>query len=122
MLSRYGWYRSDPTKPREHQRVGRLKPNDLGLFDMLGNVWEWTHDPFVDPCLGGLERATPDDPPGGPMSNETERVLRGGASDCTEQYLRSAVRNRRLPRSRYGSDGFRVARTLKPSPPRSAVR
>jgi hypothetical protein len=49
---------------------------------------------------------------------ELERVLRGGATDCSEPFLRSAMRNRHLPNSRYGSDGFRVARTLKPKPTR----
>ena len=108
-LSKYGWYRVDTTSPSQHHPVGRLKPNRLGLFDMLGNAWEWTLDPFVHEA----ERATL----GGVVSNDAQRVLRGGASDCNEPYLRSSVRHRLSPHTRNGSIGFRVARTLKRSPP-----
>jgi serine/threonine protein kinase/formylglycine-generating enzyme required for sulfatase activity len=114
LLSKYGWYLRDRTMPRQHQRVGRLKPNALGLFDMLGNVWEWSLDPIGAFGASGLERVTPDEWPGGSVSDEVERPLRGGADDCGADYLRSAARNRHLPHIRYGSDGFRVARTLKP--------
>jgi formylglycine-generating enzyme required for sulfatase activity len=118
LITKYAWYRIDKTSPRRHLEVGRLKPNNLGLFDMLGNVWEWTHDPYVYPFVGGIESATPDNEQGGPVTNATERVLRGGASDSSEpHYMRSAMRNRHLPHSRYGSDGFRVARTLKAGTP-----
>ena len=118
LLSKYACDKIGRTSPRRHFEVGRLKPNHLGLFDILGNVWEWVHDPFVVPVAGGVEMAVLDDPPGGPVTNEIERVLRGGASDCVDpQYFRSAMRNRHLPHSRYGSDGFRIARTLKPAPP-----
>jgi len=116
LLSKYACYKIETTSPQRHYEVGRLKPNNLGLFDMLGNVWEWALDPLVDHSVVGIELAAFDNQPGGPVTNDVERVLRGGASDCTEPYLRSAMRNRHLPHSRYGSDGFRVARTLKPAP------
>jgi formylglycine-generating enzyme required for sulfatase activity len=114
ILAEYGHYMSDPMgSDSQHLGVGRLRPNELGLFDMLGNAWEWTHDPSIAPYAPGLELTTDRDP-GGPVSNWIARGMRGGASDCCEpRYLRSAMRNRRLPHSRYGSDGFRVARTLR---------
>jgi formylglycine-generating enzyme required for sulfatase activity len=116
LLSKYAWYRTNKAAHKSHYEAGRLMPNTLGLFDMLGNVWEWVHNAYVDPYKGGTESAAVDNDPGGVVTVELERVLRGGATDCTESYLRSAMRNRHLPNSRYGSDGFRVARTLKPKP------
>ena len=116
---------SDPAKfDQPHIGVGRLKPNELGLFDMMGNAWEWTHEPSLSPYAAEPDRTTPDRDPGGPISNGITRGLRGGASDCCEpRYLRSAMRNRRLPISRYPSDGFRVARTLHlPAPTDSSAR
>jgi formylglycine-generating enzyme required for sulfatase activity len=118
LLSKYAWYKTDNAAHKQHCEVGRLMPNTLGLFDMLGNVWEWVHDSCVDPYAGGTEPTATDTDPGGLVTNALERVLRGGASDCNEPYLRSAMRNRRPPNSRYGSDGFRVARTLKEKPSR----
>jgi formylglycine-generating enzyme required for sulfatase activity len=119
ILHQYGWYSSEPMRSnRQHLGVGRLKPNEIGLFDMLGNAWEWTHEPSIHIYAGGLEQTTTDKDPGGPISNQIARGSRGGASDCCEpRYLRSAMRNRHLPHSRYGSDGFRVARTIHVPPP-----
>jgi formylglycine-generating enzyme required for sulfatase activity len=122
LLSKYAWYKDDTSNPhRQHHPTGQLKPNKLGLFDMLGNVWEWTHDPSIEPYTSEPERTRSDNVPSGAVSYDTERALRGGATDCAEpHYVRSAMRNRHLPHSRYGSDGFRVARTLKQPPRRSA--
>lgn len=54
------------------QAVGRKGPNQLGLFDMCGNVWEWCHDTFVRDV-----RCVPRD--GTPFSGDgSDRVLRGG--------------------------------------------
>jgi formylglycine-generating enzyme required for sulfatase activity len=120
LLSKYAKCRVDQASPHRHHEVGRLKPNNLGLFDMLGNVWEWTLDPFIDQFDGSIELAVRDEEPRGLVTNEVERVLRGGASDCNEpHYFRSATRNRHLPHSRYGSDGFRVARTVITATPLS---
>ena len=45
MLQHYGWYKT--TSDISTQSVGMLKPNELGLFDVYGNVWEWCSDFFT---------------------------------------------------------------------------
>ena len=52
LLSEYGWY-SNNAEHRMHP-VGGKKPNDLGLFDVLGNAWEWVLDPYYKDYEHGL--------------------------------------------------------------------
>ena len=81
--------------------------NPFGLFDMAGNVWEWTqdcwHDNYTEAPTDGsawLEQNSGDC---------TRRVLRGGSWGLNPQGLRSAGRGRGVPVAAYFS-GFRVAR------------
>jgi sulfatase modifying factor 1 len=87
--------------------VGSYPPNDLGLFEMTGNVWEWCADWF-DP---GYYARAPRVAPTGP-SHGTSRVMRGGSYLCHESYCwryRVDSRSSNTPDSTSGNVGFRVA-------------
>ena len=87
--------------------VGSFKPNAFGLYDMHGNVFQWTENCYAD----NYEGASAD---GAPVTtkNCSSRVVRGGSWYGTPEYLRSAYRDRLTPVNRVNSIGFRVGRTL----------
>ena len=91
--------------------VGRLKPNDLGLFDVLGNASEWVADPPLD-----YDPAHPrddDERRARPEKNDEDRVFRGEQFNTfSVPNLRSAYRVGDRPVSRNVFHGFRVVRTL----------
>jgi formylglycine-generating enzyme required for sulfatase activity len=88
--------------------VGSFPPNNWGLYDMHGNVWEWVEDCYSLSYAGaptdGSARVGPD--------CVRSRVLRGGSWDYGPQELRSALRYRLPPIFRVNEIGFRVAREL----------
>src|SRR5262249_8713531 len=95
---------------------GSLKPNDLGLFDMLGNAWGWCQDGlfYYPPGRHGaarLDEAYPGDMKDIP--NSLNRVVRGGAFLYLPVLVRSALRSQEQPASHHFSFGFRPARTLR---------
>jgi sulfatase modifying factor 1 len=87
--------------------VDAYPPNDYGLHNMTGNVWEWCADWFdVGSYRAGRRRD-----PTGPASG-THRVMRGGSYLCHESYCRRyrvAARSSNTPDSSAGNIGFRVA-------------
>lgn len=90
--------------------VGSFPPNGFGLFEVTGNVWEWTADRF-DPTYYA---ASPRDDPQGPDHGEL-RVQRGGSYLCHVSYCnryRVDSRSSNGPDSSTGNLGFRVARSL----------
>jgi formylglycine-generating enzyme required for sulfatase activity len=82
--------------------VGQKRANDLGLFDMLGNVWEWVYDWWDQ---SDYQNSPPQDPIG-PTSG-TERILRGGSWVGVPRDIRVSLRNRRNPGNRDFDLGFR---------------
>jgi formylglycine-generating enzyme required for sulfatase activity len=101
-LGEYAWHRGN-TGSRTHP-VKMKKPNDFGLYDVHGNVWEWCLDWYQD-SYNGLEHVDPL----GPRSGQA-RVARGGAWHAYAGPYRSAVREGYHPGARncYLDVGFRV--------------
>jgi sulfatase modifying factor 1 len=91
--------------------VGSLKPNDLGLFDVLGNVFTWCQESY-NPYPQG-EEASDDKEDVLAISGTHSRVLRGGSFDFPASFVRSAYRNHYVPTDRLNLSGFRLARTFR---------
>jgi formylglycine-generating enzyme required for sulfatase activity len=109
LLSQYGWYiknAGDRTRP-----VGRKKPNDLGLFDMHGNVFNWCQERYRPyPGGRGVKNDIEDILS---INKQDERSRRGGAFYYLPLVLRSAFRDGIAPASRIDVIGFRPARTFR---------
>ena len=102
------WYRQNSGK--ETHPVGQKAANELGLYDMSGNVWEWVQD-----CWNESYQGAPSDGSAWTSGNCGQRVLRGGSWFNYPSYLRSAIRYWNDTGFRYNDVvGFRVARTLTP--------
>ena len=90
-----------------HAAVGSFAANPFGLYDMAGNVREWTADYFSS-------YASPPREGDGVRKPRSPRiVVRGSAFDNSVSIARSANRSSAAPDSRYGSYGFRVARGVR---------
>ena len=99
-LDEVAWFKNnsgDKTHP-----VGKKKPNELGLYDMSGNVGEWCSDWF-----GDYPREPVKDPVGA-RSAGTNHTLRGGSWHVDAEYCSLALRNFRAPTIQYFSIGFRL--------------
>jgi len=83
--------------------VGSFSPNGWGLYDMHGNVYEWTSSLYKDPYDGSELR-------GSPVSDKGSRSLRGGSWNGVARYLRAANRYYYAPSGRSYVIGFRVVR------------
>jgi formylglycine-generating enzyme required for sulfatase activity/class 3 adenylate cyclase len=98
-LDAVAWFATNTTQT---QNVGQLKPNALGLHDMLGNVWEWCNDWFEQ--RSGSHTLTA---PTGPADG-FERVVRGGSWSDFAATVSPTYRSRRVPSSRTSNVGFRL--------------
>jgi len=89
--------------------VGSFQPNAFGLYDMLGNAWQWTADCWHDNYAG----APADGAAWGTAGDSCGRVLRGGSWFDYPPGVRAANRNWNATTGRGNcGSGFRLARTL----------
>jgi formylglycine-generating enzyme required for sulfatase activity len=99
------WFEKTTEQKIEPQPVGQLAANAFGLYDMLGNVWEWVQDSYV---ADGYTRHTLYDPlvesPG------ADRVIRGGSYRSEAVLVRCAKRAFYAPADTLGTIGFRLVR------------
>lgn len=136
-LKQVGWYvgnSADGTKP-----VGLKMPNELGLYDMSGNLWEWCEDDWHDEYRGAptngsawidqrmveQENASPSaknwlkkifggakdvpEPPAQVYERGSDRVLRGGSWSHDARACRVSIRSSYGPEGRYLNIGFRLS-------------
>jgi len=107
LLDRYAWSMSN--SGIHSHAVAALRPNEIGLFDMHGNVWEWCHN-----VVDKLGRAIDVDPSGKRIvTSDTFFALRGGTYLTDPQSLGASFGNWNVASKHTNGDGFRVARTLK---------
>ncbi|MFI5457390.1 MAG: formylglycine-generating enzyme family protein [Isosphaerales bacterium] len=102
-LNEIAWY-LDNSKQETHP-VGEKAPNEWGLYDTLGNVFEWCQDVWTDDYNTKKTAAA-----------SAHRVIRGGSWRDVARYVRAAYRFRREPSLRGSGLGFRCAEFRAPGP------
>jgi serine/threonine protein kinase/formylglycine-generating enzyme required for sulfatase activity len=105
LLRKYGHYSAWGTTKWP---VGKLKPNDLGLFEMCGNVLQWCQERYYSSPIKREDKEDTAD-----VFDKDRRALRGGSFTDPASYVRSARRDYKVPMYSDDDIGFRVARTMR---------
>jgi len=108
-INDYAWF--DENSDETTHPVGEKLPNAFGLYDMYGNVWEWTADCWNTSYLGA-----PVDSSAWTTGDCSMRVVRGGSWYNKLRYIKSTARARYSSEIRYNSrgGGLRVVREIPP--------
>ncbi len=102
-IGEVGWYKSDSTECTH--RIDELTPNELGLYAMSGNVYEWCSD-WYSPTYYSQ---SPANDPKGPDAG-SRKVIRGGSIRNTETFCRVANRCAYYPAHSNCVSGFRIVK------------
>jgi formylglycine-generating enzyme required for sulfatase activity len=89
------------------REIGRLPPNRFGLYDVIGNVWEWTQD-----CWNDSYNGAPADGSAWLTGDCRNRVMRGGSFDELPLNYRLSMRGRGAVMPRGDFQGLRLARSV----------
>jgi formylglycine-generating enzyme required for sulfatase activity len=111
LLPRYAWYL--PNAKERTWPVGQKRPNDFGLFDMHGNVWQWCQEGYFNYPRGFKGQAVEDKEGNLDIEDRISRVLRGGAFCDPAPDVRCSRRYGDRPSLRLNTVGVRVVRTYR---------
>jgi formylglycine-generating enzyme required for sulfatase activity len=98
----------DATHRNQTVPVDAYPPNPFGIFDVLGNTWEWTEDVYSPNY-----HYAPSDGSAHLKTDSSKRVVRGGCWYYDADFIRCAARLGVEPHVRFNSIGFRIARTIR---------